>query len=82
MILFVFFIFTPNFRGIYTNTECAVDFCLSGTVRIWHANTYRLESTLNYGLERVWAIACQKGSNNVALGYDEGSIIVKVREGG
>lgn len=51
---------------------------LTGTVRIWHANTYRLESTLNYGLERVWAIAAQKGSNNVALGYDEGSIIIKV----
>ncbi len=47
-------------------------------MRIWHANTYRLESTLNYGLERVWAIACQKGSNNVALGYDEGSIMIKV----
>ena len=49
-----------------------------GTVRVWHANTYRLESTLNYGLERVWAIACRKGSNNVALGYDEGSIMIKV----
>jgi hypothetical protein len=49
-----------------------------GTVRVWHANTYRLESTLNYGLERVWSIACQRGSNNVALGYDEGSIMIKV----
>ena len=51
---------------------------LSGTVRIWHANTYRLETTLNYGLERVWAVASQKGSNNVAFGYDEGSILIKV----
>ncbi len=49
-------------------------------MRIWHANTYRLESTLNYGLERVWTIGCQKGSNTVALGYDEGSILVKVRK--
>ena len=49
-----------------------------GTVRIWHANTYRLESTLNYGLERVWTISCKKGSNNVALGYDEGSIMIKL----
>ncbi|KAJ1339594.1 hypothetical protein BSLG_005773 [Batrachochytrium salamandrivorans] len=24
-----------------------------GTVRIWHANTYRLENTLNYGMERT-----------------------------
>ncbi|TPX31203.1 hypothetical protein SmJEL517_g05420 [Synchytrium microbalum] len=49
-----------------------------GTVRIWHANTYRLENTLNYGMERVWAIAYQKGSNDVALGYDEGTICVKL----
>lgn len=49
-----------------------------GTVRLWHANTYRLESTLNYGLERVWTVAMMKGSNNVALGYDEGSIIIKL----
>lgn len=49
-----------------------------GTVRIWQANTYRLESTLNYGLERVWSMAMFKGSNNVALGYDEGSILIKV----
>jgi coatomer subunit beta' len=49
-----------------------------GTVKIWHSSTYRLENTLNYGLERVWAISAFKGSNNVALGYDEGTIIIKV----
>ena len=46
--------------------------------RIWHANTYRLETTLNYGLERVWTICCLPGSNNIALGYDEGSIMIKL----
>lgn len=51
-----------------------------GTVRIWHSSTYRLESTLNYGMERVWCVCGLRGSNNVALGYDEGSIIIKVRE--
>ena len=49
-----------------------------GTVKLWHSNTYRLESTLNYGLERCWAISCLKGSNNVALGYDEGTMMIKV----
>lgn len=63
--------FHPTLPIILTGSE-------DGTVRIWHANTYRLESTLNYGLERVWTIGCQKGSNNVALGYDEGSIIIKL----
>lgn len=49
-----------------------------GTVRVWHSNTYRLENTLNYGMERVWCICGQPGSNSVAIGFDEGSIIIKV----
>ena len=47
-------------------------------MRLWHVNTYRLENTLNYGMERVWALSYTRGSNNVALGYDEGSILIKV----
>jgi coatomer subunit beta' len=46
---------------------------------VWHAATYRLESTLNFAMERVWAFAARKGSNRVAIGYDEGSIVVKVQ---
>lgn len=57
--------------------HCVI-FCFQGTVRIWHANTYRLESTLNYGMDRAWSMSSMKGSNNVAIGYDEGSIMVKV----
>jgi len=41
--------FHPELPIIITGSE-------DGTVKIWHANTYRLETTLNYGLERVWAI--------------------------
>lgn len=51
----------------------------SGTVRIWHANTYRLENTLNYGMERVWALGVLRGLNDVAIGYDEGTVVIKVR---
>ena len=39
---------------------------------------FRLETTLNYGLERVWCIAALKGSNTVAIGYDEGSVTIKL----
>ncbi|KAI4501304.1 hypothetical protein M0802_003677 [Mischocyttarus mexicanus] len=63
--------FHPELPIVLTGSE-------DGTVRIWHAGTYRLESSLNYGFERVWTIACMRGSNNVAVGYDEGSVIVKV----
>ena len=45
---------------------------------MWHSGTYRLETTLNYGMERVWSMACRRGSNHVAIGYDEGSILLKV----
>ncbi|RYR58158.1 hypothetical protein Ahy_A05g023825 isoform B [Arachis hypogaea] len=47
--------FHPELPIIITGSE-------DGTVRIWHSTTYRLENTLNYGLERVWAIGCLKGS--------------------
>ncbi|XP_053293394.1 coatomer subunit beta' isoform X1 [Pleuronectes platessa] len=63
--------FHPELPIIITGSE-------DGTVRIWHSSTYRLESTLNYGMERVWCVSGLRGSNNVALGYDEGSIIIKV----
>ncbi|KAI7743203.1 hypothetical protein M8C21_020559 [Ambrosia artemisiifolia] len=37
-----------------------------------------LENTLNYGLERVWALGYMKGSRRVVIGYDEGTIMVKI----
>ena len=36
-----------------------------------HTPKNRLENTLNYGMERVWALGTVKGSNNLALGFDE-----------
>jgi len=63
--------FHPELPIIITGSE-------DGTVKIWHANTYRLETTLNYGLERVWSIGVLRGSNNIALGYDEGAILIKL----
>ncbi|CAF4106707.1 unnamed protein product [Rotaria sp. Silwood2] len=50
------------------------------TVKLWRSDTYCLESTLNFGLGRCWTISCLKGSNNVALGYDEGTLMVKVKK--
>jgi len=56
---------------IFTGSE-------DGTVRIWYAATYRLEATLNYSLERVWSIAVIRGSNAAAIGYDEGTVVIKL----
>ncbi|XP_055621190.1 coatomer subunit beta' isoform X1 [Toxorhynchites rutilus septentrionalis] len=64
-------LFHPELPIVLTGSE-------DGTIRIWHSGTYRLETSLNYGFERAWTIAAMRGTNNVALGYDEGSIIIKV----
>ncbi|VDN51818.1 unnamed protein product [Dracunculus medinensis] len=63
--------FHPELPIIITGSE-------DSTVRLWHSSTYRLETTLNYGLERVWCIDALRGSNTVAIGYDEGSVIIKL----
>ena len=63
--------FHPELPVIITGSE-------DGTLRIWHSTTYRLENTLNYGLERVWAVGVLKGSNNVTVGYDEGTVLFKI----
>ncbi|KAM9853533.1 uncharacterized protein ACBR49_004342 [Aulostomus maculatus] len=63
--------FHPELPVILSGSE-------DGTVRVWHSTTYRHENTLNYGMERVWCISCRQNSNSVALGYDEGSLIIKM----
>lgn len=51
-------------------------------LRIWRVqDNYALEAQLSHSLQRVWSIACLKGpdnANNVAIGYDEGSVVIKV----
>ena len=61
--------FHPELPLILTGSE-------DGTLKMWHSTTYRLESSLNYGMERTWAIATARGSNAVAIGYDEGCVMI------
>jgi len=49
-----------------------------GTVRLWQSTTYRAESTLNYGLERAWALAATKEANKLAIGFDEGCVVIEL----
>jgi len=64
-------VFHPTLPIIITGSE-------DNTFKIWHSSTYRLETTLNYGMDRAWCIACQSGSNQVALGFDEGSVLISL----
>ena len=49
-----------------------------GTVRIWQSTTYRAETTLNYGMERAWALAASPESNKLAIGFDEGCVCIEL----
>ena len=49
-----------------------------GQVKIWNSGTYRLENTLSYGLERAWCIAIRPSGNDVAVGFDEGVVVLKL----
>ncbi|KAJ1889064.1 Coatomer subunit beta' [Kickxella alabastrina] len=49
-----------------------------GTCRVWNSSTYRLESTHNYGLERVWAIGYGTNNNTVAIGHEDGVVVISL----
>jgi coatomer subunit beta' len=69
-----FAIFHPSLPILLSGSE-------DGTIKIWHSSTYRLENTLSYGLERAWCVAYKKTGNEVAVGFDEGAVVVKVSLG-
>jgi len=49
-----------------------------GTVRLWQSTTYRAEATLNYGMERAWALSATAEANKMAIGFDEGCVVIEL----
>jgi len=49
-----------------------------GKVNVWNSITFVLETNINYGLDRAWAIHAIKNSNYVALAYDEATVVIKI----
>jgi len=60
----------------YSTLPIIVSGSEDGTVKIGHANTYRLENTPNYALERAWLVLHRK-RNEVAVGFDDGLVVLK-----
>lgn len=66
-----FAVFHPSLPVIISGSE-------DGTVKIWNANTYRIENTLSYALERAWCVSLHKSANEIGVGYDEGVVVIKL----
>ena len=66
-----FAVFHPNLPIIVSGSE-------DGMVKIWNSGTYWIENTLSYALERAWCVALPKDANEVAVGFDEGVVVIKV----
>ncbi|KKY20946.1 putative copi vesicle coat beta [Phaeomoniella chlamydospora] len=65
--------------AVYHNTlPLIISGSEDGTVKLWNATTFTLEQTLNYGLERAWCVATHRAQQNVALGFDDGAVVVKM----
>jgi len=64
-------VFHPSLPIVLSGSE-------DGTVRVWHSTTYRLENTLNYGMERCWTLGVSAFSNKVAAGFDEGVVVLQM----
>ncbi|KAL0477356.1 COPB2 [Acrasis kona] len=62
--------FHPKLPFIITGSEDHV-------VNIWNSTTYRLEETINSGLERVWAVG-YASDTKLALGYDGGTVVLRL----
>lgn len=68
-----FAVFHPTLPIIISGSE-------DGTLKIWNSNTYKLEKTLNLGLERSWCIATHPSGkrNYIASGFDNGFTVLSL----
>lgn len=66
-----FAVFHPTLPVIISGSE-------DGTLKIWNSSTYKLEKTLNLGLERSWCIATHPAGkkNYIASGFDNGVTVL------
>lgn len=50
-----------------------------GIVGFWITRTYQLKSSVSYGMGRAWATNSRYDTNMIAIGFDEGVVMIKVR---
>ncbi|PJF18060.1 Coatomer subunit beta [Paramicrosporidium saccamoebae] len=67
-------LFHPDLPLILSGSE-------DGSVKVWSSNTFRSEAVFNFSLDRVWALAIRKGSTEISVGFDEGSVVFQLGKG-
>ncbi|KAK5959392.1 coatomer subunit beta' PWA37_003348 [Arxiozyma heterogenica] len=68
-----FAVFHPSLPIIISGSE-------DGTLKIWNSSTYKVEKTLNLGLERSWCIATHPTGkkNYIIAGFDNGFTVLSL----
>jgi len=64
-------LFHPDLPIIISSSE-------DTTVKIWSSMSFKLETTIEYSMDRPWCSTALQGTNIVALGYDEGTVVLKL----
>lgn len=67
-----------SFAAYHSELPIIISGSEDGTIKLWNSNTYRLEQSLSYGLERAWCVAYQRGKQHVAVGFDDGMVVIKM----
>jgi coatomer subunit beta' len=67
-----------SFAVFHSNLPIIISGSEDGTVKIWISGTYRMKNTLNYALECAWCVSLRRDANEVAIGFDEGVVVIKV----
>jgi coatomer subunit beta' len=63
--------FHPDLPLVFTGSE-------DETICMFSTQTWRMETTQNYGMGRAWCISVKPKCNKVALGFDRGLLVLKV----
>lgn len=66
-----FAIWHPQLPLIITGSE-------DNTIKLWNARSYKLEQTLNYGMQRAWSVCARPNSNLVAFGMETGGLVLRM----
>ena len=63
--------FHPDLPLLLTGSE-------DETIGVFSTQTWRQEATLNYGLHRAWTMASKPGQGKVAIGFDNGLVVIRL----